>query len=35
MKQFKIIDFWVSVGLIISFTSISILEGAKTFYLAI
>jgi hypothetical protein len=31
MKQFKIIDFWVSVGLIISFTSISILEGAKTF----
>jgi len=28
MKQFKIIDFWISVGLIISFTIINIMEGS-------
>ncbi|GAB2828265.1 hypothetical protein [Ferruginibacter profundus] len=31
MKQFKIVDFWISIGLIISFTIISILEGMEDF----
>jgi hypothetical protein len=31
MKQFKIIDFWVSAGLIISFTITSVIEGFDNF----
>ncbi len=31
MKQFKIIDFWISTGLIITFTIISIIEGFDNF----
>lgn len=31
MKQFKIIDCWVSTGLIISFVIIAILEGTTNF----
>jgi hypothetical protein len=31
MKQFKIIDFWISIGLIISFTTISVIEGFDGF----
>ena len=31
MKTFKIIDLWVSTGLIISFTIITILEGFEDF----
>ena len=31
MKQFKIMDFWINTGLIISFIIISILEGVGEF----
>jgi hypothetical protein len=31
MKQFKIVDFWINVGLIISFILISIAEGNENF----
>jgi hypothetical protein len=31
MKQFKIVDFWISIGLIISFTAISVIEGFDNF----
>jgi hypothetical protein len=31
MKRFKIIDFWISVGLMISFTIISSIEGFDNF----
>jgi hypothetical protein len=31
MKPFKVIDFWISTGLIISFTIISIIEGFDNF----
>lgn len=33
MKQFKIIDFWISVGLIFSFTIIVFLEAKKLSFL--
>ena len=31
MRQFKIIDFWINIGLITSSVTISMLEGAEDF----
>jgi len=31
MKQFKLIDFWVSTGLIVAFIIIAILQGTEDF----
>ena len=32
MKRFKLIDFWINIGLIISTVTISILKGEENFF---